>query len=316
MFWLHRKPDEVLDIFATLPGAIAVGEKLLRSVYVPGSRKDRVLLVSHVDTVFDDRSVPVMPVYNNGTISSGLKTMGIGADDRAGCAILWRLRGLGHSLLLTNSEEKGCQGSRAIVKDNPKLFDELNAHQFAIEFDRRGDSDLVFYSVGSPEFVKWCEGNFDGYTHAFGSFTDIGVLCDKMCGVNISVGYYDEHGSSERLVLREWQNTLATARKALSQNDIPRFDKPKVTHATSYATRYPRDVDNYSDYYTSGRPYTGSAGSSWLGNEKHTYASALSEPDLMVDVSDMVTCPWCSFMQYKPEVEANENKCCLCSKEV
>ena len=39
---------------------------------------------------------------------SGVYDEGIGADDRAGCAILWLLKDSGHSLLVTNGEEIGC----------------------------------------------------------------------------------------------------------------------------------------------------------------------------------------------------------------
>jgi hypothetical protein len=319
MFWLHRSPDEVLDIFATLPGAITVGERTLRSVYVPGSREDRVLLVSHVDTVFDSKPVPVMPVYKSGVISSGVKTAGIGADDRAGCAILWRLRYLGHSLLLTNSEETGCQGSRFIERDT-KLIDELNTkHKFAVEFDRRGSSDLVFYSVGSPEFIKWCEANFDGYKHNWGSFTDIGVLCKTMCGVNISVGYYDEHGSSERLVLKEWHRTLETARKALSQLNIPRFEQPKRTYTTTtyrgyYDIEDPDlyDEDRWRERYEMVDPKT----AAYIGYKNTTPAVAVAEPEIDVDTSCLTMCPWCSHIQCTQEAEANQNQCVFCFREL
>lgn len=46
------------------------------------------------------------------------------------------------------------------------------------------------------------------------------MLCEKICGVNLSVGYYDEHSSDEIVVEKEWKAALSTARKLLKQPQI------------------------------------------------------------------------------------------------
>jgi hypothetical protein len=139
--------------------------------------------------------------------------------------MLWKLRGLGHSLLVTNSEEIGCLGARALMKE-AALAQELNEHAFAIEFDRRGHRDLVFYHVSTREFRRWCLANFPGYRRTQGVFTDIGVLCRRMCGVNVSVGYHDPHTPGETLRYDHWIRTLRLAKELLSKEGIPAFRRP------------------------------------------------------------------------------------------
>ena len=53
-----RSSLDVLKVFADLPGAICHldGDKN-NFVYVPGTREDRVLLVAHADTVWDEQYI-------------------------------------------------------------------------------------------------------------------------------------------------------------------------------------------------------------------------------------------------------------------
>lgn len=65
-------------------------------VYVPGKREDRVVLIAHADTVYNSGQEII---FEEGIYRSGTPYCGIGADDRAGCAILYLLKDFGHSLL-------------------------------------------------------------------------------------------------------------------------------------------------------------------------------------------------------------------------
>lgn len=205
------------------------------SMLIPGERDDRALLVAHVDTVWND-SMLIKPEFHDGLLFSGFRSrgvnkkghpfnegIGIGADDRAGIAILWGLKDLGHSLLLTGSEESGCLGSTLIMSsdENAKL---INEHQFAVQFDRKGKNDLVYYDVSTPAFEKYCKRQ-TGYKWAAGSYTDICVLCEQICGVNISVGYKNEHAPTEILNLRWWNRTYNVSRDWLSQKKLPYFPR-------------------------------------------------------------------------------------------
>ncbi len=234
--FMRMRTMDILDRFAdTSKESIVIKTKPTgrqSSCFIPGTRKDKVLLIAHVDTVWEDPAEinPCLVENTNVLISgdlfkSGHNAVGIGADDRAGIAILWELRNLGHSLLLVNGEERGGLGSHFIMDHKEKWRRKaIQDHQFAIQFDRRGSNDLVFYDVGTPEFVKYCEKS-TGFKMAHGTFTDICILCRKICGVNMSVGYENEHMAFENLNLDHWNRTLETAREWMSRKDIPKFPR-------------------------------------------------------------------------------------------
>ena len=82
-------------------------------VYVPDKRPDRILLTAQANTVFRIRRSHRVK-FSNGKYISLEPEDEIGADDRAGCVILWQLRDSVYSLLITNDEEIGCKGVLAI----------------------------------------------------------------------------------------------------------------------------------------------------------------------------------------------------------
>jgi hypothetical protein len=131
--------DGVFDRFLEIPGAIYRGEGLNRFLYVRGSRGNKVLFVAHADTYWD-REYGYDPGPTNeisiedGEIRAVNEEFGLGADDRAGCAMLWLLKDLGHSLLVTNGEELKQQGAKWLQSDNKDIYDEINHdHQFVIQ---------------------------------------------------------------------------------------------------------------------------------------------------------------------------------------
>ena len=188
-------------------------------VYVPGRRSDRVVLVAHADTVFSQDGQHKV-VFEDGIYRSGEYdvAIGIGADDRAGCAMLYLLKDSGHSLLITNGEESGCLGSLSIRKNHEKIYDELNSHMYFLELDRRNSSDFKTYDIPVSnefnDFIAKETGFKEADTH---SSTDITILCDKICGVNLSVGYYYEHTHVEYLVFSEWKHTLDVVMEMLKK---------------------------------------------------------------------------------------------------
>ncbi len=98
----------------------------------------------------------------------------------------------------------------------------------------------MFYDVGTNEFAEYVKQK-TGYVPKQGFSTDIKVLCHTLCGVNMSVGYYEEHTSDERLVLDQWKNTLQIARNWLSEKDLPTFkqnwnDRFEISHKKESAT--------------------------------------------------------------------------------
>ena len=225
---LHHE-DGVIGRFSQLNGAMERGKGSQRFVYVPGTRnKNRILLVAHADTVWSGLPTEHRIVVENGIIRSGTPERGIGADDRAGCAMVWSLRELGHSVLITCGEESGQIGARFLMtnESNSDIREAIQEeHQFVVEFDRRNGTDFKCYGVGTDSFREYVQDQ-TGYTEPDrSSYTDIGVLCEKICGVNLSVGYRYEHRAYEQLDIAQWLTTLEISRKWLSRDDLPRFTR-------------------------------------------------------------------------------------------
>ena len=215
-------PEPILRRFAALPGAVShiKGDKG-DFVYVPGKRDDRVVLVAHSDTVWDKaytgRDCRGGFVCGEGIYSSESERHGIGADDRAGCAILWLLRESGHSLLITDGEEHGQTGVSSIRRGYPDLFAELNAHCYMIQADRRNGTDYKFYDLPvSAEFRRFVTESTGYFDAGRFSRTDIVGLCRTVCGVNLSVGYHDEHTPDEYLDFDEWYNSLCVIERMIA----------------------------------------------------------------------------------------------------
>ena len=217
--------DAIFERFAGLPEAIVgIGEQpLQRYVYISGKRDDKILLVAHIDTVWDrayksadigERGV----IFEDGIFRSSNPDCGIGADDRAGCAMLWELRDSGHSILIVDGEEHGKVGARYLKQSNKALFRELNRHSFMIELDWAGTDGCLFNQVdNTKKFKKHIEENVGFRDSKASGGTDLQVLCRNVCGVNIGVGYHGQHTKAETLVLAEWENTLCKLRDYLKK---------------------------------------------------------------------------------------------------
>lgn len=222
--------DEIFDRFAALPGAVAGkgAEPLQRYVYIPGARKDRVVLVAHIDTVWDRSynnpfSEPRGVIFEDGIFKSNCPQCGIGADDRAGCAMLWQLKSCGHSILIVDGEERGKHGANNLRKSNHKLFRELNRHRYMIEFDWKGTNCCLYNQVDNTKrFKKYITEKLGFIDSKAKGGTDLGVLCLQACGVNLGVGYSGWHTNNEQLVLSDWENTLDKVR-AFLEKPQPKF---------------------------------------------------------------------------------------------
>jgi len=202
-----------------------------RFLFIEGTRPDKVVLVAHADTVWDNCYYNCefkQEVVREGNYFIGLNPeCGIGADDRAGCALIWLLRFTGHSILITDGEERGAQGSSYLMAEFPEIRQQLNAHQFMIQFDRRNSADYKCYEVGSIDFHEYIsEQTKMEYNHRTdGGKTDICVLCEDICGVNFSIGYVNEHTAKEKICISDWQHTFDVVSELLEQPNIPRFTR-------------------------------------------------------------------------------------------
>lgn len=177
-----------------------------------------IALVAHMDTVFSD---PPLDVYYDQRKGVMWSPDGLGADDRAGIfAILYIIKsGLRPSIILTTDEEKGGVGAQKLAK----LPCPIPNLKYLIQLDRRGDCDCVFYDCYAPDFVKYIE--CFGFVEKLGSFTDISFLMPawNICGVNLSVGYENEHSVLETLNVNSMFATIDKVIMMLSFDNIPTF---------------------------------------------------------------------------------------------
>ena len=220
--------DDIFKRFESLHGAISgKGQNSLeRYVCIPGTRKNKIVLVAHADTVWDDaygKPAQTAVYFENGLFKGTNPECGIGADDRAGCAMLWALRDCGHTILLVNGEEKGKHGAKFLRHSNPKLFHFLNRHQFMIELDWRGTELCLFNQVDyTNRFHKYITKTLEFQDDKKPGGCDLQILCRRICGVNIGVGYHNWHSPKEFLCLSEWENTLSHLQSFL-QLSHPKF---------------------------------------------------------------------------------------------
>ena len=168
-------------------------------------------LVAHLDTVF--HSTPE-DIYYDRMKNVMWSPDGLGADDRAGVYAIAQIvkGGLKPTVILTTDEEIGGIGASALVKAYPNCPVDL---KYIIELDRRGSLDCVFYDCGNSKFEDYIESF--GFVTNWGTFSDISIICPKwkIAGVNLSIGYYDEHSTSEILRIGQMFNTIKLVQKML-----------------------------------------------------------------------------------------------------
>lgn len=234
--------DDIFARFESLPGAIAgKGDNPLeRYVCIPGTRKNRVVLVAHADTVWDDaygKPAKTAVCFENGLFKGTNPNCGIGADDRAGCAMLWALRDCGHTVLLVNGEEKGKHGAKFLWQSNPQLFRILNRHRFMIELDWRGTGLCLYNQVDyTKRFHNYITDTLGFQDDEKPGGSDLQILCRRICGVNIGVGYHNWHRPEEYLSLEEWEHTLSCLTGFLELHH-PKFPISIVKKPLRFLTR-------------------------------------------------------------------------------
>ena len=169
-----------------------------------------VLLVAHMDTVHKEQCHSIME--SGGMITS---SQGIGGDDRCGIFIIANIvKDIKCSVLLCEDEECGGIGARKFTKTNYITNLDVN---YMIEFDRKGKDDAVFYSCDNKDFAKFVTDG-TGYKEATGSFSDISILmpASKLCGVNLSCGYYSPHTIQEYVKYSEMMDTIDAAKNLIN----------------------------------------------------------------------------------------------------
>lgn len=174
-------------------------------------------LLAHTDQIETNKGA--YRVYESNGVMYGLHKIdgsrcGLGCDDANGiCVALQMLEELPDlKVIFTTEEEVGAKGAIEACFNTDFLY---NIRYF-LQADRRGSSDLITHTNGidvvTDEFILDLSPiiNKYGYSENTGTFTDVGELVEnvRVCGVNISCGYYLEHTANEYCKISELENCL------------------------------------------------------------------------------------------------------------
>lgn len=230
--------------------------------YVYAQGKFPVLLVAHLDTVHEKSPEPI--VYDM-TKDSYYSPNGIGGDDRCGVyMILEIIKKHNCSVLFCEDEESGCIGAKKFVKTD--LAKELEFN-YAIELDRRGHNDAVFYDCDNPDFEDFITKDF--YDTAYGSFTDICTVAPIVgcAAVNLSCGYYSAHTEKEYVVMSEMEKSIEEVCKILERTtEDDKFEYIEAKYkGYGYGGYYCGSYSGYGGYSNNSKNYSAYGGYSENG---------------------------------------------------
>lgn len=211
--------------------------------YVYAKGEIPILLVAHVDIVH--QTTPELILYDS------IKKMmwsptGIGGDDRCGVGAILSIleQEFKPSILFTTGEEIGGIGANAFCKDYYGFDLGVN---YAIEIDRRGRNQAVFYSCGNQELQDYiCKKH--GFELKYGTFTDVCIIGKKFdIGiVNLSAGYYNEHTNTEYIRIIDLNHTIKKIIEMFNDDLQTKF-KYEEKKYSSYSTYSTYTSNNY-DY--------------------------------------------------------------------
>lgn len=205
-----------------------------------------IALCAHMDTVWEDYKGGKKHLYYDKQKECMWCPEGAGFDDKVGLFLIIKIveSGLLPHIILSTNEETGCIGAGALAKE-PCPFEDL---RYCIELDRMGHNDCVFYNCDNYDFEKYVE-TF-GFKTDWGSFTDICRFCPSwgIAGVNLSVGYYEEHTTNERLYVKPMLRTLSRVKKMLTAKEIPSFAYIPYVSRTKTIVSKPYSFYGYGCY--------------------------------------------------------------------
>ena len=236
-------------------------------------------LVAHMDTVFKE---PPTEIFFDQTKNVMWSPQGLGADDRAGVFAIVQIIRAGYRphVIFTTDEEVGGIGAMAIAElDCP--FSDL---KYLIELDRRGSNDCVFYDCDNRPFNEYVE-TF-GFEWNFGTYSDICDICEawKVAGVNLSIGYRDEHSDTEVLFVGQMLSTIEKVKNML--DDAENLKTP-FAYIPNARTRWSYAYGYGSDWYNSHSEIFKCQGCGKYYMEEEMF------PAVMIDGGTRYYCPDC-----------------------
>lgn len=144
----------------------------------------------------------------------------------------------------------GGLGATSFVKNIDKQL--MLPVNFAIEIDRRGYNQAVFYDCGNKDFQDFILSF--GFDEEYGTFSDISIISPAfdIASVNLSAGYYLEHTKQEYIVLEDLNHTIEMVKRILKQREVnDYFDYQEVKYYYPEFTKqeYDYNEDLEADWY-------------------------------------------------------------------
>lgn len=179
----------------------------------------------------------------------------LGADDKAGVFILLKMieKGIPGTYIFHTGEECGAKGSSHLATNHKNIFKDIDR---AIAFDRANYGDVISFQRGRRcSSIKFSEALALELNRGMppkqqfkadikGVFTDTASYMDMIpeC-TNISVGYFNQHGSSEHLDTYWLETWLLPAILNIEYEKLPTERDPTKKEYESY--NYPANYSNY-----------------------------------------------------------------------
>ena len=205
-----------------------------------------IALVAHLDTVFEkDKYHKRDELFYD--VKKGIlwNPYGAGFDDKAGVFAILKIiqKGFKPHVIFTTDEEIGGVGATALTEKYENYpFKEL---KYIIELDRANEVDCVFYDCLNPKFIEYIESF--GFIESWGTFSDIDVLCSdwEVAGVNLSIGYKNEHTTSETLNINVLFKTIEKVIHMLQ--DVENVEQFKYIRSPYFGYDYYKYYTSYYD---------------------------------------------------------------------
>ncbi len=207
-------------------------------------------LVAHIDHVYEEKGWSKRPILSDGEYIWSPR--GIAGDDRCGVyALMVLFPRLRVNALFTNGEEKGGVGALEACKEK-----RLSTTPYFIEIDRRGVGEAVFYN-GEEKVSNFANIISKYFRITQGSFSDISILGRELrvCSVNLSAGFYNQHQeSAEYIHIPSLEYTISRVPKLIEELGGKRYELPLWSYYpySSYWSKgnvKSKKVNNYLLYY-------------------------------------------------------------------
>lgn len=218
------KEETLLDMLSKILTTEYGKENVIKTKdYIIAKGNNPIGLVAHLDTVFENPPKE-REIFYDSKKQVMWSEAGLGADDRLGVFLILEIikKGYRPTIIFTTKEENGGIGASILVSKYEKPIADM---KYLIQLDRRGKDDCVFYNCINEEFIEYVESF--GFKEEAGLFSDISVICPQwhIAGVNLSIGYHNEHSYIETAHLKEAYATLEKVVKMIEDADnINSFD--------------------------------------------------------------------------------------------